>query len=311
MAHELHLEVGRSLTPSDLHAIALLAERVAEIDGERPFSDRFARELMDPNPNGFLHVCVWDADELVGYAIVDDAAKGAAATAEIAVDERGRDARVGALLLDQAARETGEPVLLWAHGSDSATARLAAGGGFTKVRGLWRMKRTLGKDVAAFTAPDGIKIRPFERHRDEADWLELNARAFVDLPDQGQLTRAGLDDLLEQDWVDLDGFLLAHEVDGSGREGRLVGFHWTKTHPAQGPRQPRIGEVYVLGVDPDAHGRGLGKALTLAGLAYLWQQGIREVILYVEDTNQAAIATYERLGFTRYDTDVLYRASSA
>jgi len=294
-----------------LHAIALLAERVAEIDGERPFSDRFARELMDPNPNGFLHICVWDADELVGYAIVDDSEESAAATAEIAVDVHGRNLRVGALLLDQAARETGEPVLLWAHGADSATARLAAGSGFTKVRGLWRMRRALGKGVAAFTAPNDITIRPFEVHHDEVDWLELNARAFVDLPDQGQLTRTDLDDLLAQDWVDLDGFLLAREVEPDGSEGRLVGFHWTKIHQPEGPRQPRIGEVYVLGVDPDAHGRGLGKALTLAGLRYLWEQGIREVILYVEDTNTAAIATYERLGFVRYDTDVLYRAALA
>jgi mycothiol synthase len=59
---------------------------------------------------------------------------------------------------------------------------------------------------------------------------------------------------------------------------QLVGFHWTKVHGGEGTharargrargrgtRHERIGEVYVVGVDPDGQGVGLGKALTLAG----------------------------------------------
>ena len=42
--------------------------------------------------------------------------------------------------------------------------------------------------------------------------------------------------------------------------GRLLGFHWTKVEDG-------VGEVYVVGVDPSAHGAGLGTALTaLAGV---------------------------------------------
>jgi len=71
-----------------------------------------------------------------------------------------------------------------------------------------------------------------------------------------------------------------------------------------------VGEVYVLGVDPAAHGRGLGTALTLAGLAHLAEcLADREnpaVMLYVEADNLPALATYRRLGFSEVATDTAY-----
>jgi folate-binding protein YgfZ len=59
-------------------------------------------------------------------------------------------------------------------------------------------------------------------------------------------------------------------------------------------------------VDPAAQGRGLGRAVTAAGLAHLASRGVRRVILYVESDNEAAIATYSKLGFTHTQTHVQY-----
>lgn len=105
------------------------------------------------------------------------------------------------------------------------------------------------------------------------------------------------------DWFDPAGLFLAFDAAaGAGESDRrpLLGFHWTKT---QGPG---LGEVYVVGVDPAAQGRGLGRLLTLAGLHYFAERGVDEVLLYVEGDNTAALHTYERLGFTRYAIDVAY-----
>jgi mycothiol synthase len=66
----------------------------------------------------------------------------------------------------------------------------------------------------------------------------------------------------------------------------------------------------VVGVDPEAQGGGLGRALTLAGLHHLRGRGLGQVLLYVEADNLAARRLYERLGFDHVATDAQYRSRS-
>jgi mycothiol synthase len=63
-------------------------------------------------------------------------------------------------------------------------------------------------------------------------------------------------------------------------------------------------------VDPAEHGRGLGAALTVAGLRHLAGRGARMAMLYVEADNEKAIRTYQRLGFAHWDTDVCFLRSA-
>ena len=141
--------------------------------------------------------------------------------------------------------------------------------------------------------PDGIEIRGF-RDTDQNALIAVNAAAFADHPEQGAMDARAIAELTAEDWFDPAGLLVA--VDGAA----LLGFHWTKRHDA------RTGEVYVVGISPAAQGRGLGKALTLAGLHHLADLGVDEVILYVEADNAPALAVYRGLGFGPRVAHVLY-----
>lgn len=80
------------------------------------------------------------------------------------------------------------------------------------------------------------------------------------------------------------------------------GFHWTKVaDPETG-----LGEVYVVAVAPEGQGRGLGKLLTAVGIHYLAERGLREVELYVEGDNTAALRTYAGTGFVEHVRHVAY-----
>lgn len=139
-----------------------------------------------------------------------------------------------------------------------------------------------------------ISTRPFDPSTDAAAFLEVNNRAFAWHPDQSGWTEAQLVERMGEDWFDRDGFLL-HE-----RDGRLAGFCWTKIHP-ETPTDPELGEIFVIAVDPQFHGLGLGRSLTIAGLTHLAERNVRVGMLHVEHDNVAARSLYRDLGFTKHD----------
>jgi mycothiol synthase len=190
----------------------------------------------------------------------------------------------------------------WAHGATDDDDRAAARDGLRMVRELWQMRRPL--PVEPEVAGDGppLVTRPFVPGVDEEAWLRVNNRAFAGHPDQGGWTLDTLAGRMAEDWFDPAGFLL-HDDPATGR---LDGFCWTKVHPAA-PPDPAMGEIYVIGADPSAHGHGLGQALVLAGLAHLHDvRGMEVGMLYVEHDNTPAVRLYEKLGFTVHQVDRAY-----
>jgi mycothiol synthase len=305
------------LSPAEVAEVLALTHAAGDADGAYPLSEHVTLHLRHGGDAPAVHLIARVGDQLVGYAHVDttDAVEGP--SAELCVHPLHRRRGLGRALVTVAIEVSAEHdpagrLRLWAHGDHPSASALALSLGFARARVLWQMRRSLFAPVPAPGVPDGVTLRPFRPGADDQAWLELNARAFAGHPDQGRWTAADLAARVAESWFDPQGFLLAE-----GPDGAPIGFHWTKIHGAVrhgdlaagagGHDHDPIGEVYVLGVDPAAHGTGLGTALTLAGLRYLRDRGLQQVMLYVEESNASAIALYLRLGFLRWSTDVCFR----
>ena len=271
----------------------------AAADGSPPVSEHVVLSLRHHGPATAHLLARGASGQLSGYAqvnLVDLAA-------ELVVHPEHRRAGLGSAMLEALlARVDGAELRLWAHGEHPAAVRLAERHGFTRARVLWQMRRSLHDPLPAVALPAGLRLRTFQPGRDEPTVVAVNNRAFAWHPEQGGWDIEALRIREAEPWFDPAGFFLAVDNAENGEE-RVRGFHWTKVHSGPEP----VGEVYVVAVDPDAQGGGLGAALTVAGLEYLRDAGLGQVLLYVEADNAAAIRVYTKLGFAHTGSDVSFR----
>jgi mycothiol synthase len=282
-----------------------LVDAATDADGMSPLSEHVLLHLRYGGDARARNVLLTAGGQIAGYAHLDPTDPVEGPSGELVIHPAYRGRGLGqAVLAALLAESGGRPLRLWAHGDAPAATRLATAAGFERIRALWQMQLSLRARLAEPAYPAGVSVRTFEAGRDEDAWIDLNRRAFASHPEQGAWTREDLSLREREPWFDAAGFFLAE------RDGRLVGFHWTKIHggdQAAGHGHDSIGEVYVVGVDPGQQGSGLGRALTLTGLRYLRSAGLVRAMLYVDEANTAAIRLYESLGFTHHSTDVMFR----
>ena len=259
-----------ALSQAQQEAVRRLITAARDADGVAPVGDQVLRELAQER---CAHLLAVDGDESVGYLNLAPGRDGSDATAELVVAPDARRRGIGRAL------------------AESMSLR--------PVRELIRMRRPL-RDIPEVAVPEGIRIRTYAGTGDHAELLRVNNAAFSWHPEQGGWSDTEIAARVGEAWFDPQGLFLATDEAG----GHVLGFHWTKVHGDD------LGEVYVVGVDPAEHGRGLGRALTLVGIDHLarrLQRATRpEVMLYVESDNAAALRTYRALGFATDSVDTAY-----
>lgn len=239
-------------------------------------------------PDGYLHA-MRDLDPINGWTIGIGA--GEVTTVELLM-----------AATHEVASRGGGPITWWRAAASESDDRVAARVGFLRSRTQHQMRVKL--PIAFDTTPSPtLEIRAFEPGRDDDAWLDLNNAAFEGHDDQASWTHQHLAPRVAAPWFDPTLFLVA--IDQS--TDQMVAFNWLKVHDANPTTgDPRLGEIYVIGVDPDRHGQGLGHLLAGLGLRRLHERGIGWAMLYVSSENTAALGLYARMGFRTHRTDHAY-----
>ena len=289
-------EIGwrTGLSDDEQRKIRELIAAAKEADGIAPVGDQVLRELPHDRTRHLLAV---NGDDVTGYLNLTDEP----AMAELVVHPDARRRGIGSAMVRTGLAEVGDDARIWAHGNQAPARATAAALGLVVVRELLQMRRPL-TDLPPVTLPDGVHITTYAGPADDAELLRVNNAAFAWHPEQSGWTKADIAERRDEPWFDPAGLFMAFDVNTD----KLLGFHWTKVH------DENLGEVYVVGVDPAAQGRGLGATLTLVGLHHLAERLSDSeqptVMLYVEAENSAAVKTYQRLGFDVSTVDAAYAA---
>ena len=297
------IDIRRRLDADDVAEIAALLDDAWRADGARPFNDHLWIDLRGGGGDGFAGIIARHEGHDHPLAYCQVSRTNGAWLLDLVVHPHHRydtleigPALLGAAL-DVVARDGGGPVSWWVFEPGNLHARLAGDHGLVPGRRLLQMRRSLPLSDAMLAEVADLPVAAFRPGIDDDEWLTVNNAAFADHPEQGGWTRDTLASREAEAWFDASGFLLHRDADG------LAGFCWTKVHD---DTVPPLGEIYAVAVHPSRGGRGLGRGLTIAGLAHLSGAGVDEAMLYVDADNSRAVAMYEGMGFHLHHHETAY-----
>jgi mycothiol synthase len=297
-----HIETVSQLEDDHLAKLPELIGAATRVDGHEPLGEhKFLRlQLGDDRSSAVL---AFEDAELAGYAhtVTYGAPDARRASCEFVVHPSFRRQGVGRTLLSRAlaaARDQGATRMdLWAYNDTHASQRIAGQFGFTPARRLLHLHRHMRGVPAPVTVP-GASLRPVRPGVDDEAWLALNNRIFAGHPENGEWTLDDLRARMAQPWFDAGDVLLL-EVDGA-----LAGFCWLKVEERE--NEGRVGEIYVIGIAPEQRGRGLARYLLASALQRLRTRAADVAAIYVDESNEAAVALDETSGFHYHHVDVCY-----
>jgi mycothiol synthase len=188
---------------------------------------------------------------------------------------------------------------VWLRGAEASDLAVADELGFAPVRTLQVLRADVTDLDAVERAPLPAGVTARHSHESDVDAL---ARLLGEVYPAGARAwdAEGLRIRRASPWFRDEDVLLA-----IGEDGALAAVHWMKRRDAM------TGEVHNLAVHPQRQGIGLGAAMLDLGLAHLTEVGCREVLLWVDAANTAALAVYASRGFVRaWDDVVLSRRPS-
>lgn len=302
----------RTITLTSLDAAQEVLAAATQADGIAPISDGLLEAAADGSavilgivdvPSDTATAGGPDSPDVPLAGVGVAALQGERWAAEAVVTPEHRRRGLGRALvaaLTEAARASGGDPWFWSHGDHPAASHLAEESGRRRARELLQLTTDGAPTLPAATVPDGVVLR--DVRPDDADaWAAVNNAAFSWHPEQGGQDPADYRRRTGESDFDPRTVVIAERTD----DGRVLGFHETKRH-AEHPSGLAMGEVHVIGVDPEVHARGLGRALLVEGMSRMIADGAEAIELYVESDNEKALPLYRDVGFSRTVVHVSY-----
>jgi len=284
-----------------------LIKAAHDFDGTPAIAEHVLLHLRHGGDKSDSHLVIEENKGVIAYAHLDTTDLVAGPSVEAVVHPQHRGKGLGALILKEAIKICGDKTRIWSHGDLQAAKAIASSLSLERLWSNLLMSKPLG-EIQPVTSK--YPIRTFISGLDNQAFLYLNNKVFADYPDQGGWSEDDLKVRVNESWFDDKGFFVAED------KGELIGFCWTKIHGAHTHSHngsdddhghEALGEIYVLAVNPDYKGQGVGRDLTITGLNYLKYQGLNNVMLYVGVENKPAFKLYKSLGFNEFGSDVMYR----
>ena len=237
--------------------------------------------------------------EIAGYADVKPELNIGRAVLRWLVHPRHRRGELTARLVAHAidrARELGITTLHANIFQDSITAkRFLTRMGFIFVRRFLELRLDLAEMVLPEISKIASRCRSLQPG-EEGRLTQLQNRSFAGTWGFNPNTIEEITYRVKLPNSSPDDILLIFDSD------KPVGYCWTRTESWK----KTVGRIYMLGVDPDYRGRGLGRQLLLAGLSCLKGKSLRVAVLTVDSENKAARVLYKSVGFELWKSSLWY-----
>jgi mycothiol synthase len=228
----------------------------------------------------------------------------------LGVFPRFRRMGIGRELLERALESHGarrtKLVDAWAQSDRLACVRLFEGFGFEPVRVTSMMRRSLVDLASDVNEAEGVEIREM-RVNDDGEVALLNRLDNEAFREHFNFRPRSLEEtkyaLFEMPWFKVQKVFFARlrdEPAGYVFAGVDVGLNKEKN--------VQYGWVLDVGVLKPHRRRGIGTSLMLHSMRWLTPQGMKDVLLYVDDMNPTgAMSLYERLGFNVQRKNLIHR----
>ena len=245
---------------------------------------------------------VESAGEIVGYADVRPELNIGRVVLRWLVHPKHCRRGLAVKLIDRAISRTRELGIMTIHvniSQDSLMAKqLLTKMGFAFVRRFLELRLDLSKTPLPEISQICPRCRPLQPGEEER-LTQLQNRSFTGSWGYNANTVEGIIYCIYLPNCSPEDIILAFDSD------KPIGYCWTRINFWKNKTSGEgAGRIYMLGVDPDYRGRGLGRQILLVGLSYLKSKGLRVVELTMDSENKVACALYKSVGFNLWTSSL-------